>query len=137
MDYWKLNSWTEKYHKDIPFMDQILNLWWYCFLDGYSGYNQITITPKHQERTTFTCTYGTFAFKQMSFGLFNSPSTFQRCMLSVYANMVEDLMEVFIDDFSVVGDTFEVCLEHLSQALQIRVEMNLVFNWEKFHFMVK
>ena len=137
MDYRKLNSWTEKYHKDIPFMDHLLNLSWYCFLDGYSGCNQITITPKHQERTTFTCIYGTFAFKQMSFGLFNSPSTFQRCMLSVYANMVEDLMEVFIDDFSVVGDTFEVCLEHLSQALQIRVEMNLVFNWEKFLFIVK
>ncbi|XP_015164591.1 uncharacterized mitochondrial protein AtMg00860-like [Solanum tuberosum] len=51
--------------------------------------------------------------------------------------MVEDSMEVFLDYFSVVGDTFEACLAHLWLVLQRYVETNLVLNWEKCHFMVK
>ena len=77
MDYRKLNSWTEKDHFLMPFMDQMLDRrarkWWYYFLDGYSGYNQISIAPEDQEKTTFTCPYGTFAFRRMSFGLCNAP----------------------------------------------------------------
>uniref|UniRef100_A0A3Q7HLE8 Reverse transcriptase domain-containing protein n=1 Tax=Solanum lycopersicum TaxID=4081 RepID=A0A3Q7HLE8_SOLLC len=82
MDYRKLNAWTEKDHFPMPFMDQMLDRLarngWYCFLDGYSGYNQISIATEDQEKTTFTCPYGTFAFKRMSFGLCNAPATFQR-----------------------------------------------------------
>ena len=54
------------------------------FLDGYSGYNQIAITLKEQEKTTFICLYGTFSFQKMSFGLCNAPATFQRCMMSIF-----------------------------------------------------
>ena len=50
----------------------------YCFLDGYSGYNQIEIALEDQEKTTFTCHFGTFAFRKMPFGLCNAPGTFQR-----------------------------------------------------------
>ena len=57
----------------MPFMDQMLDrlseTGWYYFLDGYSGYNQISIAPENQEKTTFTCHYGTFAFKRMPFRL--------------------------------------------------------------------
>ena len=64
----------------MPFMDQMLDRLagkrWYCFLDGYSGYNQISIAPEDQEKTTFTCPYGNFAFNRMSFGLCNAPATF-------------------------------------------------------------
>ncbi|XP_049406278.1 uncharacterized protein LOC125869924 [Solanum stenotomum] len=90
--------------------------------------NEISIAPEDQEKTTFTGTYGTFAFKQMLFGLCNAPATFQHCMLSIFDNMVEDSMEVFMDDFSIVGDTSEACLEHLGQVLQRCVETNLVLN---------
>ena len=103
MDYRKLNAWIEKDHFPMPFVDQMLDSvarkGWYYFLDGYLGYNKIFIAPKDQEKTTFTCPYGTFAFKRMSFGLCNAPITFQRCMMSISSDMVEDTIEVFIHVF--------------------------------------
>ena len=106
-------------------------------MDGYSGYNEISITPEDQEKMTFTCPYGTFAFKKIPFGLYNAPATFQWCMMSIFSDMIEDTLEVFMDDFSIVGESFESCLANLSMALQRCVEFNLVLNWEKCHFMVK
>jgi hypothetical protein len=70
-------------------------------LDGYSGYSQIAIALEDQEKTTFTCPFGTFAYKRMPFGISNAPATFQRCMLSIFFDMVEKFIEVFMDDFSV------------------------------------
>nr|GEV90642.1 DNA-directed DNA polymerase [Tanacetum cinerariifolium] len=81
-DYRKLNEATRKDHFPLPFMDQILERLarneYYCFLDGFSGYFQIPIDLKDQEKTMFTCPYGTFAYKRMPFGLCNAPGTFQR-----------------------------------------------------------
>uniref|UniRef100_A0A3Q7IW09 Reverse transcriptase domain-containing protein n=1 Tax=Solanum lycopersicum TaxID=4081 RepID=A0A3Q7IW09_SOLLC len=68
-----------------------------------SGHNYISIAPEYQEKITFTCLYGTFAFRRMSFGLCNAPATFQRCMMSIFSDMVEDTIEVLMDDFSLVG----------------------------------
>nr|GFA89470.1 DNA-directed DNA polymerase [Tanacetum cinerariifolium] len=73
IDYRKLNEATRKDHFSLPFMDQVLERLagneYYCFLDGFSGYFQIPIDPKDQEKTTFTCPYGTFTYKRMPFGL--------------------------------------------------------------------
>ncbi|GJW18109.1 reverse transcriptase domain-containing protein, partial [Tanacetum coccineum] len=81
IDYRKLNKATRKDHFPLPFMDQMLERLagneYYCFLDGFSGYFQIPIDPKDQEKTTFTCPYGTFAYHRMPFGLCNAPGTFQ------------------------------------------------------------
>ena len=109
---------------------------YYCFLDGYSSYNQIVITLENQEKTTFTCSYGTYAFRRMSFGLCNTPVTFQRCMMSIFSDLVEEVMEIFMNDFSVYGYSFEKCLENLETVLKRCREKNLALNWEKCHFIV-
>ena len=121
IDYRNLNSVTRKDHFLLPFIDQMIDRLvgneLYCFLDGYSGYNQIHITPKDQEKTTFTCPFGTFAYRRMPFGLCNAPATFQQCMLSIFSDMVERFLEVFMDDFFVFGDSFDQCLHHLTLVL--------------------
>ncbi|KAI3470782.1 hypothetical protein Pfo_027445 [Paulownia fortunei] len=138
IDYRKLNLVTRKDHFSLPFMDQILERVagheFYCFLDGYSGYNQIAIALEDQEKTTFTCPFGTFAYRRMPFGLCNAPATFQRCMLSIFSDMVECFLEVFMDDFSVFGNSFDDCLSNLEKVLIRCEEKNLVLNWEKCHF---
>ncbi|CAL9025932.1 unnamed protein product [Prunus brigantina] len=135
-----LNTATSKDHFPLPFIDQMLERLaghsHYCFLDGYSGYNQIAIAPEDQEKTTFTCPFGTFAYRRMPFGLCNAPATFQRCMMSIFSDMVERFIEVFMDDFSVFGDSFDQCLHNLSKVLARCEQTNLVLNWEKCHFMV-
>ncbi|XP_070055884.1 uncharacterized protein [Nicotiana tomentosiformis] len=141
MNYRKLNKVMRKDHVSIPFLDQILDRLaeraFYYFTDRYSGYNQILIAPEDQEKITFTCPYGPFAFKWMPFGLCNAPMTFQRCMMAIFMDMVEDYLEVFMDEFSVVGDSFYDCLENLDRVLARCQETNLVLNWEKCHFMVE
>nr|GEW55347.1 reverse transcriptase domain-containing protein [Tanacetum cinerariifolium] len=84
--YQKLNEATRKDHFPLPFMDQMLERLaeneYYCFLDGFSGYFQIPIDSKDQEKTTFTCPYRTFACRRMPFGLCNAPGMFQRKTLT-------------------------------------------------------
>ncbi|GJT13930.1 reverse transcriptase domain-containing protein [Tanacetum coccineum] len=184
--YRKLNEATCKDHFPLPFMDQMLERLagneFYCFLDGFSGYFQIPIDPKDQEKTTFTCPYGTFAYRRMPFGLCNAPrtfqrcmmaifhdmidrsflghagfyrrfikdfskisrpmthlleKTFQRCMMAIFHDMIEKTMEVFMDDFSVFGDSFSSCLANLDKMLKRCEDTKLALNWEKSHFMVK
>nr|GEY48303.1 reverse transcriptase domain-containing protein [Tanacetum cinerariifolium] len=93
IDYRKLNEATRKDHFLLPFMDQMLERLarneYYCFLDGFSGYFQILIDPKDQEKTTFMCAYGTFSYRRMPFVLCNAPSTFQRCMMAIFHDMIE------------------------------------------------
>nr|GEW77147.1 putative reverse transcriptase domain-containing protein [Tanacetum cinerariifolium] len=108
----------------------------YCFLDGYSGYNQIPIHPDDQTKTTFTCPYGTFSFRRMPFGLCNAPATFHRCMMSIFSDMVRESVEIFMDDFSIFGQSFESYLGQLESVLKRCTKTNLVLSWEKSHFMV-
>ncbi|KAK1605528.1 hypothetical protein QYE76_029201 [Lolium multiflorum] len=111
IDFRKFNKVTKKDHYPLPFIDQMLERLskntHFCFLDGYSGFSQIAVKAKDQEKTTFTCPYGTYAYRQ-----------------------------VFMDDFSVYGNSFDNCLRNLDKVLQRCEETNLVLNWEKCHFMV-
>ncbi|RDX92975.1 hypothetical protein CR513_24819, partial [Mucuna pruriens] len=140
IDYRRLNQATRKDHFPLPFIDQVLEKLsgksHYCFLDGFSGYMQIHIAPEDQHKTTFTCPFGTFAYTRMPFGLCNEPSTFQRCMTSIFSDLLQECMEVFMDDFTVHADSFEACLENLSKVLKRCIDTNLVLNFEKCHLMV-
>jgi hypothetical protein len=141
IDYRKVNKATKKDHFPLPFIDEMLerlaNHAYFCFLDGYSGFMQIPIHPDDQHKTTFTCPYGTFAYRRMPFGLCNAPASFQRCMMAVFSEFIEEIVDVFMDDFSVYGKTFMDCLANLEKVLMRCEEVDLVLNWEKFHFMVK
>ncbi|RVW78221.1 Retrovirus-related Pol polyprotein from transposon 17.6 [Vitis vinifera] len=123
IDYRKLNAVTRKYHFPLPFIDQVLERvfghHFYCFLDGYSGYFQIEIDVEDQEKTTFTCPFGTYAYRRMPFGLCNAPATFQRCMLSIFSDMVERIMEVFMDDITIYGG---IVLGHIISKKGIEVD---------------
>ncbi|CAL8089120.1 unnamed protein product [Prunus armeniaca] len=115
IDYRKLNTTTSKDHFPLPFIDQMLERLAghsdYCFLDGYLGCNQIALALEDQEKTTFTCPFGTFAYSWMPFGLCNPLATFQ-------------------------SDSFDQCLHNLSKVLARCEQSNLLLNWEKCHFMV-
>ncbi|KAA3477660.1 Retrovirus-related Pol polyprotein from transposon 17.6 [Gossypium australe] len=107
----------KKDHFPLPFIGQMLDKlvgkeYYFFFLDGYFGYHQISIHLNDQEKTTFTFSFGTYAFKRMPFGLCNASTTFMRCMTVIFANMLEE-------------------------GLDICEETNLVLNCEKSHFMVK
>ncbi|KAK1604848.1 hypothetical protein QYE76_028521 [Lolium multiflorum] len=140
IDFRKVNKVTKKDHYPLPFIDQMLERLskntHFCFLDGYSGFSQIAVKAKDQEKTTFTCPYGTYAYRRMPFGLCNAPATFQRCMSAIFHGFCESIVEVFMDDFSVYGNSFDNCLRNLDKVLQRCEETNLVLNWEKCHFMV-
>ncbi|KAL4273562.1 hypothetical protein GQ457_13G015240 [Hibiscus cannabinus] len=125
---------SRKDHFPLPFIDQMLDRLagkpFYRVLDGYLGYNQIIIAREDQSKTTFSCPYGTFAFRRMSFGLCNTPATFQRCMSVIFSDMNEDSLEIIMDDFSTFGDDFTSYLSNLEKVLTRYEETNLVLNWE-------
>ena len=140
IDYRRLNEVTRKDHFPLPFMDPLLERFsghpFYCFLDGYSGYFQIEIAVEDHENTTFTYPFGTYAYRRIPFGLCNAPATFQRCMLSIFSDLVERIMEVYMDDVTIYGGSFEECLINLETILHRCIKKKLVLNWEKCHFMV-
>ena len=140
IDYRKLIIATRKDHSPLHFINQMLDRLvghpHYCFLNGYSGYNQISISPEDQEKTTFTCPYETFAFRRMPFGLCNALATCQRCMMSIFSDLVEKVMEIFMDDFSKYESSFKKFLKNLETLLKRFQDKNITLNWEKFHFML-
>ncbi|GKE21893.1 reverse transcriptase domain-containing protein [Tanacetum coccineum] len=141
IDYHKFNEATAKDHFPLLFMDQMLERLaenkYFCFLSGFSRYFQIPIDPIDQEKTTFTRPFETYAYRRMPFGLCNAPATFQRYMLAIFHDMIEESVEVFMDDFSVFGDSFDNYLNNLDKMIHRCKDAHLVLNWEKCHFMVK
>jgi hypothetical protein len=81
-----------------------------------------------QEKTTFTCPFGTIAYRRMPFVLCNAPATFQICMNAIFADYIEKIMEVFMDDFSMYSTSFDNCLFNLNKVLQWCEDQHLVLN---------
>jgi hypothetical protein len=84
----ELNKATHRDYFLLPFIDQVLDTLsrkkYFSFLDGFSGYKQIQIAPEDKENTTFTCPWGTYAYRVLPFGLCNAPTTFQRVILAIF-----------------------------------------------------
>ena len=141
IDYRELNAATKKDHFTLPFVNQVLdNLAgkkYFSFLDGFSGYNQIQIAPEDQDKTTFTCPWGTFSYFFLPFGLCNAPATFQRAVISIFSDISADYLEVYMDDFTTYGQTFEEAKENLDKVLQRCKEYNLSLNSEKCFIMMQ
>jgi hypothetical protein len=139
VDYRELNKATLKDYFPLPFIDQVLDTLagkkYFSFLDGFSGYNQIQIAPEDQDKTTFTCPWGTYAYKVLPFGLCNAPTTFQREVLAIFSDLIHDCVEVYMDDFSVYGDTFLEALENLEKVLIRCQETNLALSDAKCHML--
>jgi len=134
-----LNKATLKDHFPLPFIDQVLGTLagkkYFSFLDGFSGYNQIQVAPEYQDKTTFTCPWGTCAYQVLPFGLCNAPTTFQRVVLRIFSDLIHDCVEVYMDDFTVYGDSFNEALENLEKLLIICKETNLSLIHEKCFMM--
>jgi len=121
IDYIELNKATLKDHFPLPFIAQLLdNLArkkYFSFLDGFSGYNQIKLALEDQDKTTFTCPWGTCAYKVLSIRLCNAPATFQRAIVGIFTDLIHDCVEVYMDDFTMYGDNFEEAIKILEKKL--------------------
>ncbi|GJU16935.1 reverse transcriptase domain-containing protein [Tanacetum coccineum] len=140
IDYRKLNEATANDHFPLPFMDQMLERLtgnkYLCFLDGFLDIFKF-LSILMIKKNTFICPFGTYAYRRIPFGLCNALATFQRCILAIFHDMIEESVEVFMDDFSIFGNSFDKCLNNLDKMLQRCKYAHLVLNWEKCHFMVK
>ncbi|MCO5598443.1 hypothetical protein L7F22_052538 [Adiantum nelumboides] len=105
VDFKKLNEQTIKDPFPLPFTDTMLNQVagheMYSFLDGYSGYNQISLAEEDREKTAFITEWGAFIYLVMPFGLCNAPATFQRAMMTIFSEYLQKFMAIFLDDFTV------------------------------------
>ena len=122
VDYRELNKATQKDHFPLPFIVQVLDTLsgkqLFSFLDGFSGYNQIHISPEDQYKTTFIFPWGTFAYIFLPFGLCNAPTTFLMEILGIFSDLLNDCLEIFIDEFTPYGDAFETALTNLEKMLE-------------------
>lgn len=105
MDFKKLNEQTIKDPFPIPFtdsmLDQVTGHEMYSFLDGYSGYSQVSLALEDRDKTTFITKWRAFYYLVMPFGLCNAPATFQRAMKAIFAEYLQIFQGIFVDDFTV------------------------------------
>ena len=98
-------------------LDGLAGKKFFSFLDGFRGYNQIQISLEDQDKTNFTCPWGTFAYWVLPFGLCNTLATFQRAVLSIFSELVHDVVEIYMDDFTRYGSDFQEALSNLGKFL--------------------
>jgi hypothetical protein len=140
VDYRALNKATQKDHFPLPFIDQVLDSLsgkkFFSFLDGFSGYNQIKIATQYQDKTTSTSPWGTFSYRDLPFGLCNALATFQGAVIGIFSDMINDSMEIFMDDFTPYGVSFEEALKNLEKLLKRCIQAHLSLSIEKCHMMM-
>ena len=137
-DYRELNKGTLRDYFSLPFIDQVLDTLsekkYFSFLDGFSEYNKIQITSEDQKKTTVIYPWGAYAYRVLPFGLCNAPATFQRVVLGIFADLIHDCVDVFMDDFLVYGDTYEESLTNLEKVLNHCQVTNLFLSHQKCRY---
>ena len=98
------------------------------FMDVFSGYNQISMDPDDQEKTSFVTEQGTYCYRVMPFGLKNARATYQRLVNRMFQKQIGTTMEVYIDDMLVKSTTAELHIAHLSKRFQILRKYNMKRN---------
>jgi hypothetical protein len=116
-------------------LDTLASKRYFSFLNGFSGYNQIQLSPEDQDKTNITCPWETFTYIVLHFGLCNSPATFQRVVLAIFYDLIHDCVEVYMDDFSIYGDSFHEELENLEKVLIRCQKTNLYLSDAKCHML--
>ncbi|GJT00537.1 reverse transcriptase domain-containing protein [Tanacetum coccineum] len=140
IDYRKLNEATRKDHFPLPFMDQMLERLagnqYYWFPRWLLGLFSYSYRPEGNQEKHLHVPIWKFAYRACLLGYVMHPGTFNMYK-AIFHDMIEKTMEVFMDDFSVFGDSFSTCLSHLEKMLKRCKDTNLSLNWEKSYFMVK
>ena len=98
------------------------------FMDAFSSYNQISMDPNEQEKTSFVTAQGTYYYRVMPFGLKNAGATYQRLVNRMFQKQIGATMEVYIDDMLVKSTTADLHISHLSEVFQILRNYNMKLN---------
>ena len=137
----KVNAATIHDHYPLPITDHVLERvagkQAYSFLDGFSGYNQVSIKPEDQHKTAFATEWGIFAYKVMPFGLTNAPATFQRLMSHAFKEYLRIFLEIFMDDLCVHTLKREDHVPQLRQVFDKCRVYRICLNPDKCKFMVR
>jgi hypothetical protein len=129
IDFRKFNAITKNDLYLFPFTDEVINTIghkFYTFLDKFSRYHQISITPKDQHKTTFVTDWG-FVWVVMLFCVKNGLPTYQRVVPKVFHEYIDVFMKMFLDDFTVFSD-MSTYLEKLNKCFLMCREFGITLN---------
>ena len=128
-------------HYPLPITDHVLERVArkkaYSFLDGFSGYNQVTLKEEDQHKTAFATEWGIFAYRVMPFGLTNAPATFQRLMSHAFKEYLRVFLEIFMDDLCVHSGIRTEHIDHLKLVFGKCRVYQICLNLDKCKFMVR
>jgi len=141
IDFKNLNRVSLKDNYPLPKMDHILQRvvgsQRISILDGFSGYNQILVDLKDQEKTTFTTPWGTFMYSKMPFRLINAGATFQRAMDIAFAEEKDTILVIYLDDITVYSNSNDEHIEHLQRVFRKCRRFHISLNPKKPLFSMK
>ncbi|RVW27161.1 Transposon Ty3-I Gag-Pol polyprotein [Vitis vinifera] len=138
VDYTNLNNACPKDSFPLPRIDQIVDSTsgqgMLSFLDAFSGYHQIPMSPDDEEKTAFITPHGLYCYKVMPFGLKNAGATYQRLMTKIFKPLIGRSVEVYIDDIVVKSKTREQHILHLQEVFYLLRKYDMKLNPSKCAF---
>jgi hypothetical protein len=138
VDFRNLNRCSLKDNYPLPKMDHILQrvveAQRISMLDGYSGYNQISVMEEDKKNTTFTTPWGNFVYEKMPFGLMNARATFQRAMDIAFIGEKGKFMVIYLDDIIIFSTSDDEHLQHLKQTFEKCRRYGISLNPKKYLF---